>query len=116
MASNIDPSLTKNFKFGVGDADAPDLGMLLTHDVTLNYEPENYEKAPDGEGHSIALARTEAKCQGSFVGYVSTPEYTAPFSWTFDGLTFIFVKASKPQPKGKFMEVTVEGNGFSQLS
>lgn len=116
MASNIDPSLTKNLKFGVTDDDAPDLGFLFTTEVNLKYEPEVYVKAPDGEGHSVALARSQPKATGTVVGYVSSPEYVMPFSFQYDDLTFICKKASRPQPKGQFMEVTVDVDGFAGLN
>jgi hypothetical protein len=115
MPSNIDSSLTRNFKFGVGDPDAPSLGMLATTGASLVWEPEVYAKAPDGEGHSIALARSEAKVSGTFTGYVSDTEFAAPFSFSFLGITFIVKSSSRPRPKGQFMEVTVEAEGYQGL-
>jgi hypothetical protein len=112
---NTDDSLKRNYKFGVGDSDAPDLGMALTYNVDLKFEPEVYQKAQDGEGHSIALARSSPKCTGTFTGYVTSTEFSAPYSFTFLGFVFIVKSVSRPRPKGQFMEVVVEADGYTGL-
>ncbi len=84
-------------------------------DINLKYEPEVYVKAPDGEGHSVALARSAVKATGTLTGYTTTTDYDAPFSFPFDGLIFIVKKTGKPQPKGQFMEITLDIEGYAGL-
>jgi hypothetical protein len=112
---NINTTQTRNYKFGVESADAPSLGMAVVNSAELKYEPEVYVKAQDGEGHTISLARTPPKIVGTFVGYVTSPDFSAPFSFSFLGITFVVKSSTRARKKGEFMEVTVEADGYAGL-
>lgn len=112
---NANETLTRNYRFGVGDADAPDLGMAQVNSAELRFEPEVYVKAQDGEGHSVSVARSASKCSGTFTGYVTSFTLAIPEFFDFLEFKFVVESISKPRRKGEFMEVSVEATGYAGL-
>ena len=111
--------------FGFTSANAPSTltaAGLLCRKAELKFEPEVFQEAKDGEGHteSIALSKIAYRAlSGSFTGYITTSLGTGTgganalpnsFNFAINGVSrhFIVKGISEPRNKGEFVEVSLD--------
>lgn len=113
------------YVFGFTTADAPTIAHFFARKAELNYEPEVFVQAMDGEGLTESIAVTKAshrKITGTFTGYIeagySGNSIGNTFSFTVDGVSrfFIVKSISDPRNKGEYAEVALSVESYALVT
>lgn len=111
------------YVFGFADADVTGFSIsgFTPRMASFDCEPEVFAQATNGEGfvEAIAIATPAArKLTVSITGYISSgfSRTSAANTFSIGSRFFSVTKISDPRKKGEFIEVTVEGVSFKNVT
>lgn len=106
------------YQFGFMAADAPTgVAGISWRSAELQYEPEVFAQAMDGEGQTDAVTVTlkdKRKITGTFTGYLEADLDISAIaaSFMFLGRFFVMKKIGTPRKKGEYVEASIEAESY----
>lgn len=110
------------YEFGIQDSDAPSIAGFKARSVEIEYQPEVFETAQDGEGHvdAVAVSKSDkAMASVTLSGYIDDVNaYRAVSGGTFTLFSrfYIIQSITEPRQKGKFAEGSVKAVSYAGVT